>query len=211
MSARPPGVIKQLYFRWKALRLPWRRQFLAGADLAGNTFWEFRDALNAGRWRRIVKYNTKSHYSDVIISPQWHQWLRHTREFAPSAKEQQMDVTRRLRTTELAAIADQKWKDSESFLDAPAKQQPEPALQVKDPGGHAGQTEPESKQGVRNAVEDMDKILAAAEGKRVDEGRFRGPTKEKLKEESPWGKPARGNPDENYAPKPWTPGAAARR
>ena len=63
-----PGYVKQLWFRWKSLKLPWRRQFLAGADLAGNTFWEFRDALNAGRWRRIVKYSRKAHYADVKMS-----------------------------------------------------------------------------------------------------------------------------------------------
>jgi len=69
MSSRSgPGSIKQLWFRWKALRLPWRRQFLAGADLAGNTFWEFKDALNSNRFRRIVKYPRQTHYSEVKIS-----------------------------------------------------------------------------------------------------------------------------------------------
>ena len=63
-----PGYLKQLWFKWKALHLPWRRQFLAGADLAGNTFWEFRDAINAGRWRRIVKYSKQAHFADVKIS-----------------------------------------------------------------------------------------------------------------------------------------------
>jgi hypothetical protein len=71
MSAGPPkapGAIKQLWFKWKTLRLPWRRQFLAGSDLSGNTFWEFKDALNAQRFRRIVKYAKAGHYSDVKIS-----------------------------------------------------------------------------------------------------------------------------------------------
>ena len=71
MSARPPkapGAIKQLWFKWKTLRLPWRRQFLAGSDLSGNTFWEFKDAMNAQRFRRIVKYAKAGHYSDVKIS-----------------------------------------------------------------------------------------------------------------------------------------------
>jgi uncharacterized protein (DUF2461 family) len=39
-----------------------------GTDLAGNTFWEFKDALKAGRMRRIVKYNPKTHYADVKVS-----------------------------------------------------------------------------------------------------------------------------------------------
>lgn len=71
MSAGPPkapGALKQIWYKWKTLRLPWRRQFLAGSDLSGNTFWEFKDALNAQRFRRIVKYAKAGHYSDVKIS-----------------------------------------------------------------------------------------------------------------------------------------------
>lgn len=67
MSSKP-GFIKQLWFRWKTLRLPWRRQFLVGSDLAGNQFWEFKDALNSHRFRRIVKYSNDIHYADVKIS-----------------------------------------------------------------------------------------------------------------------------------------------
>ena len=67
MSA--PGLFRNLWHRYKALRLPWRRQFLAGADLHGNTFWEFKDALNAGRLRRMVKHRGGRGvaYSDVKI------------------------------------------------------------------------------------------------------------------------------------------------
>ena len=71
MSGGPPkapGALKQIWYKWKTLRLPWRRQFLAGSDLSGNTFWEFKDALNAQRFRRIVKYAKAGHYSDVKIS-----------------------------------------------------------------------------------------------------------------------------------------------
>ena len=67
MSAGP-GLTSRLWYRWKALKLPWRKQFLVGADLVGNTFWEFKDALHAGRWRRIVKYSRKAHYGDVKIT-----------------------------------------------------------------------------------------------------------------------------------------------
>jgi hypothetical protein len=71
MSARPPqapSALKQIWLKWKTLRLPWRRQFLAGSDLSGNTFWEFKDAMNAQRYRRIVKYAKAGHYSDVKVS-----------------------------------------------------------------------------------------------------------------------------------------------
>lgn len=77
----------RIYVWWKSLRMPWRRQWLAGtsarmragvavgtdcallgSDLAGNTFWEFKDALNANRFRRIVKYSRRAAYADVKIS-----------------------------------------------------------------------------------------------------------------------------------------------
>ena len=63
-----PGIFRRVWYRWKALRLPWRKQFLVGHDLAGNTFWEFKDAINAGRLRRIVRYGHEAHYADVKIS-----------------------------------------------------------------------------------------------------------------------------------------------
>ena len=68
-----PGVFRRLFYRWKTLKLPWRKQFLIGADLSGNTFWEFKDAINSNRWRRIVKYSRTPHFADVRIS----------REFTP--------------------------------------------------------------------------------------------------------------------------------
>ena len=37
-------------------------------DLAGNTFWEFKDAMNANRYRRIAQYSPKTQYSDIKIS-----------------------------------------------------------------------------------------------------------------------------------------------
>jgi hypothetical protein len=93
--------INSLWFKWKSLKLPWRKSFLVGmyslrlqplltnssqvtgltgssfgiskgTDLAGNTFWEFRDALKAGRMRRIVKSNPKTHYADVKVSRKKH-------------------------------------------------------------------------------------------------------------------------------------------
>jgi len=39
-----------------------------GQDLVGNTFWEFRDKLNAGRFRRILKPRPRTHYGDVEVS-----------------------------------------------------------------------------------------------------------------------------------------------
>ncbi|KAL1974884.1 hypothetical protein VTN31DRAFT_5088 [Thermomyces dupontii] len=62
------GPINSLWFKWKSLRLPWRKSFLVGQDLLGNTYWEFRETLNSPRLRRIVKYNRNVHYADVKIS-----------------------------------------------------------------------------------------------------------------------------------------------
>lgn len=67
-QTRAPGAFTRAYYKWRALRLPWRKQWLCGADLAGNTFWEFKDALNANRLRRIVRYTRAGHYADIKIS-----------------------------------------------------------------------------------------------------------------------------------------------
>ena len=37
-------------------------------DLAGNTFWEFKDSITANRFRRIAQYGPQTHYSDIKIS-----------------------------------------------------------------------------------------------------------------------------------------------
>jgi hypothetical protein len=50
------------------LRFPWRKRWLVGFDLEGNTFWEFKDALHALRNRRIAKYHRSTHYGDVNVS-----------------------------------------------------------------------------------------------------------------------------------------------
>jgi hypothetical protein len=41
---------------------------LLGEDLAGNTYWEFKDVMNAARFRRIVRYDPKTHFSDVQVT-----------------------------------------------------------------------------------------------------------------------------------------------
>ncbi|KAK3107971.1 hypothetical protein LTR53_017945 [Teratosphaeriaceae sp. CCFEE 6253] len=217
-TPKPPGIIRNLWHKWKGLHLPWRKQFLVGADLAGNTFWVFKDALHANRWRRIVRYSPKAHYADVKMSPQWHQWLRHTRPEPPSIQEQQYEVSRQAMMKQLANKADERWKSVPSFLDAPARQQAQPALQPKDPGGYAQQTEPDQNQGVISGVEDAAKVQEVAvegkDGKEVDEGRFKGTTKEqpREKEAAPWeDQRPKGNAGENWQPQAWSPGVATRR
>lgn len=114
---------------------------------------------------------------------------------------------------ELAAEADERWNSKESFLDAPQRQQPVPAIGTKDPGGYVPMTEPEDKQGVSSGVEEQEKVGRAMDGQKVDEGRFRGETSERPKDgEAPWASQLpKGSPGESWQPSSWTPGAAPRR
>ncbi|KAL8809596.1 MAG: hypothetical protein Q9223_007901, partial [Gallowayella weberi] len=80
--------------KWKSLQLPWRKRWLAGADLAGNKYYYFRPHT-AAKPRRILQQNPRIPYSDIVIPVQWHQWLRHTRPTAPTIQELQSDETRK--------------------------------------------------------------------------------------------------------------------
>ena len=118
--------VRQLWLRWKMLRLPWRKRFLVGLDLQGNTFWEFKDALSSdpNRMRRIVKYPYGTHHGDVEVNPLWHQWLRHTRIDPPTIREQQVDVARVSQLRQNALLADQRWAAKEKYIEAPRKREP---------------------------------------------------------------------------------------
>ncbi|KAL1966713.1 hypothetical protein VTN77DRAFT_3910 [Rasamsonia byssochlamydoides] len=192
------GPVNSLWFKWKSLRLPWRRSFLVGVDLDGNTFWEFKDALNSNRLRRIVKYNRKTHYADVKISPQWHQWLRYVRNDPPSLEEQQQDVIRQLQIKKLAQLADERWASKPSYLDRPQTQQPGPATRTSDatlnPPTNAAPS-PDRRPGVANAVQGQAELQEQA-------GKIKPDT-------NPWARQA-GGPSENWQPESWTPTAAKR-
>ncbi|KAI9671980.1 MAG: hypothetical protein M1817_002288 [Caeruleum heppii] len=186
----PPGPIQ----RTKLTRL-----LTSGFDLLGNTYWEFRDSLTQGRFRRIVQYPRSVHYSDIQITPQWHQWLRHTRQSPPSLTEQRQDVARQQSLKELARLADERWASKPSFLDRPEDTgQPRPATEVKDPGGYAPPTEDEGKRGVRNAVGAPDEVAAGEKAAT--------PAKEK----NPWDI-NRGGPSEQWQPEAWNPSSAPAR
>ncbi|AEO58027.1 hypothetical protein MYCTH_2304985 [Thermothelomyces thermophilus ATCC 42464] len=133
MSQLPVSPFLRAWYKWKMLRLPWRRQFLVGFDLSGNTYWEFLDRgsrlppprtnpssqttttttttrSSPVRWRRIVRYPRGTHHSAVDVPPAWHQWLRHTRADPPSLDEQRAEVARQERIKRLAAEADARWE-----------------------------------------------------------------------------------------------------
>jgi NADH dehydrogenase [ubiquinone] 1 alpha subcomplex assembly factor 2 len=91
-----------------------------GVDLDGNKYWEVRESYaQATKLRRTAEYSPNVHHSDVNVPPQWMQWLRHTREVAPTVEEQQHDVIRQQQLRQLADAADARWAAQPSFLQAP--------------------------------------------------------------------------------------------
>lgn len=106
---------------------------------------------------------------------------------------------------QLAARADERWNSVPSFLDAPDKRQPGPALELKDPGGHVDQqTEPMSKQGVRAAVGTQQEVRQSSSGQPVRESHAAGATTKQ--QSNPWAPTQKSEGD----PKSWTPDAANR-
>ncbi|KAL2835224.1 hypothetical protein BDW59DRAFT_5331 [Aspergillus cavernicola] len=192
--------INSLWFKWKSLRLPWRRSFLVGHDLVGNTYWEFKDTLNAGRFRRIVKPQPKIHYSDVEVSPQWHQWLRYVRPQPPSIKEQQDDILRRKRILVLAEIQRKRWETGQSQFDTPGTQQPGPATRTSDTALSAG-TEAENGNRARNTDETSQGSSPQAKTQSWDGA--------PAAKEDPFFKP-RDVPGEKFQPESWTPTSSKR-
>jgi NADH dehydrogenase [ubiquinone] 1 alpha subcomplex assembly factor 2 len=161
--------------------------------------------------RRIVNYTGSVHHSDVKVSPQWIQWLRHTRKEAPSIAEQSQDVVRQEQLKILAAQADQRWNEKASVLDAPGhvRGQPLPAL---------GTQMAQSEQGTgispgRTSIVD-DTTVPESVGVKVPESARKPETameSKKLEEkEDPW-KKAQGGPSEQWQPKAWSGGKAAAR
>ncbi|CEO60002.1 hypothetical protein PMG11_04646 [Penicillium brasilianum] len=182
-------MVNSLWFKWKSLRLPWRRSFLVGHDLAGNTFWEFKDVVNASRYRRIVKFDPKTHYGDVQVTPQWHQWLRYVREHPPSLEEQQQDLVRQAQIKQLARLADERWASKPSFLDKPKTQQPPPPTES-------------SETSVNQTAESLQEASATASSTPTPKP---ASAKPKPAKEDPWAKANPGNPGDTWQPESWTP------
>jgi NADH dehydrogenase [ubiquinone] 1 alpha subcomplex assembly factor 2 len=132
---------------------------MTGQDLYGNTFWEFRDAINQNRWRRMVVSRNKaslSSLSDVQLSPQWHQWLRHTRHDAPTLQEQSADVQRQAQLKINAQLADERWAAKAKYIEKPnpaaaMKLSGDPELDRIAAENSPGQPSPEQK--MANAVD----------------------------------------------------------
>ncbi|KAF2426454.1 hypothetical protein EJ08DRAFT_651721 [Tothia fuscella] len=203
MSAGPSSV-KKAWWKWKALRFPWRRKWLVGFDLTGNTFWEFRDQIAIGRMRRIVHYANEVHYADVKVAPQWMQWLRHTRSEPPSINEQQLDEIRQVQLKELAAAADARWASKASAIHGPSKNNPLIAGRLN--GGEGSQI-----QVFKNAVVKPVKLPTPKVEPQLSEQILE--LKEQSLEDvpaSPWKEIKTGKGKEQQ-PEAWTPKLAKRR
>ncbi|KAF2659917.1 hypothetical protein K491DRAFT_688777 [Lophiostoma macrostomum CBS 122681] len=219
-TTKGPGAIRRLWYNWRMIRLPWRRRWLVGFDLEGNTFWEFKDAIHAGRTRRIAKYSNWVHHSDVNLPPQWIQWLRHTRFEPPSLAEQQADVVRQAQMKMLAAQADARWAAKPSALDAPNKQQPIQPLESGDQSSGIRQINVDQE--VRDRAEppptfENAKEVSEQRPTTEHESTTTAPTikpqrvMKKEPTDSPWKQAARTNPGDEWQPQEWSPGPARRK
>ncbi|EPS33368.1 hypothetical protein PDE_08330 [Penicillium oxalicum 114-2] len=194
-------MVNSLWFKWKSLRLPWRRSFLVGQDLAGNTFWEFKDVANANRFRRIVKFDPKTHFGDVQVTPQWHQWLRYVRQHPPSLEEQQQDLVRQTQIKHLARLADERWASKPSFLDKPksppqSTQLPTGPIRTPTdiPEANPANSAPFSASSTPTTTTTTTTTQPRPEVEKS------APVKE-----DPWAKANAGNPGDTWQPESWTP------
>lgn len=92
--------------------IPFRRKFFVGYDLHGNTYWEFTIDGNMQRLRRKLEpFEEKIFKADYFetVPPQWLQWLRRTRNEAPTVQELINDQIRQQRIKVLAQQADERW------------------------------------------------------------------------------------------------------
>lgn len=83
-------------------------------------------------------------YSEVQVSPLWHQWLRQTRDQPPSLAEQREDVRRQERVKLLAAQADARWESKPRVAGGPVDALPDgaqrPGTAPPQPPGRAQET-----------------------------------------------------------------------
>jgi len=116
-------MLRALYNRFLSLPLPWRRHILAGTDLSQHTsYWLFRIPGSSKPRRIALPYMPRpfarkgfanvhpSRLEGMEIPPQWVQWLKYTREDAPTLEELQADVGRRERMRVLVGGIEERWK-----------------------------------------------------------------------------------------------------
>ncbi|KAL8713799.1 MAG: hypothetical protein Q9220_002326 [cf. Caloplaca sp. 1 TL-2023] len=197
---------RSLWLKWKSLQLPWRKRWLAGTDLNGNSYFYFRPTLSQ-KPRRLLQQNPLVPYSDIQIPVQWHQWLRHTRPAPPSIQELQIDVQRKAELKQLAAAADARWASKPSVLDAPRRRNQELGVGGGDTRtGFVGrQGESVGGSGVSNGQ--GQRLNAGVKGEDVRDSWGEG---ERGRGKNPWKKDRPKNPGETYQPASWDPSGPQR-
>lgn len=140
-----PSFIAKQWYRFKSYKFPWRRHFFRGFDLDGNRFYESYNPLTPKKLRRTVKYMKDGHYTDNNVTPQWMQWLRHTRKEAPTLAELQQEVLRIQGTRRNAELISQRWEEERT------------RLSISDPQDQA------------KSMEDLDNQLASIKEKKQED------------------------------------------
>ncbi|KAI2621864.1 hypothetical protein GGS21DRAFT_494567 [Xylaria nigripes] len=198
MLAKPIGPLRKAWYQWKSFRFPWRKRFLVGLDLQGNTYWEFRlargdaPASTPTPLRRIVHYPRSTHHSEVTVPPAWHQWLRYQRGSPPTMQEQSIELIRQQRIKVLAAEADARWETKPSLLDMPAQTDVSPATRRQGQLEHGAEEQVQRGQSI-----DAKQTVTHAQTPHRDD---------------PWRRtPQRGSPGETWQPEAWTPAPAKKR
>ncbi|KUI64554.1 NADH-ubiquinone oxidoreductase assembly factor N7BML [Cytospora mali] len=209
MSSKQISPLLRSWYKWKALRLPWRKKFLIGLDLQGNTYWEFRDVRGdpsdpAVRWRRIVEYPRNTHFGDVKVPPQWHQWLRYIRVKPPSIQEQHAEIRRQQQIKYLAAEADARWEAKPRYVDAPGQVMGQPVAALESKAARGGSSTQETQSGEGSTQKDT-----IASGLEQEQGQQR--VQKDSAKDDPWKQPRRGGPSEAWQPNAWTPPPASKR
>ncbi|EEQ39652.1 hypothetical protein FOB63_002456 [Clavispora lusitaniae] len=119
--ARKYPYWKRVLHKFQARRdIPFRKKFFVGYDLHGNTYWEFTIDGNMQRLRRKLEpYEEKFFKADYFdtVPPQWLQWLRRTREQAPTLQELMNEQIRQQNIKILAQHAEAKWYNEKQRLE----------------------------------------------------------------------------------------------
>ncbi|PTB67460.1 hypothetical protein BBK36DRAFT_1116397 [Trichoderma citrinoviride] len=211
-TSKQIGPFAQAWYKWKALRLPWRRRFFIGFDLQGNTFWEFRHHRGASdsgeRWRRIVSYPRSTHLSSVKVSPQWHQWLRHARREPPSLDEQRAEAVRQERIKLLAAQADARWEAKPRVMEDPLQpmareRQRLPLAADEGAGVKAADATAETTTTTTNTE--------PAQSNKAESEKPKPKARIKQDVKDPWARAVPQAPGEKWQPTAWDPSAAKTR
>lgn len=119
---------------------------------------------------------------------------------------------------QLAARADQRWREQESYLDKPEDTgQTQPLMQPLDKGGYDGGASKPGAPGANdpslnatNTAEEVEAKMQDAQQQQTRASLQERLKKEQVKGENPWKKFEKG-PSETWQPEAWTPGKAQQR